>query len=101
MTFGKSVLAAGVAIATLTAGTLAASSASAANYVVCNQYGECWKVHQKYTDYPADQRIVYHDDAWWAAHDKDAHYRILADPASDHGWYDKDGAWHAFAPGEP
>ena len=103
MTFVKSALVAGAALAALTAGTLAASSASAASttYVVCNAYSECWKVHQKYSDYPADQRIIYRDDAWWVSHNKDTKWHFLADPASDHGWYDKDGAWHAFAPADP
>ncbi len=101
MTFGKSVLVTGAALAALTAGTLAASSASAAKYVVCNRYNECWRVTQKYTEYPADMGVVYHDDTWWTAHDKDAQYRILADPTSDRGWYDKDGDWHPFAVREP
>jgi len=98
MTFVKSALVAGAALAALTAGTLAASAASAATTVVCNSYNECWKVHQKYTDYPSDQRVVYRNDAWWMSHQKDSHWRFLADPASDHGWYDKDGDWHPFAP---
>jgi hypothetical protein len=84
-------------VAAMAAGTLAASTASAANYVVCNRYDECWKVHEKYTRYPADERIVFHDDAWYDAHQHDAHMRWLSDPANDAGFYDKDGAWHVFA----
>ena len=93
----KTGLVMGTMIAAITAGTLAASSASAATYVVCNRYDECWKVHERYTTYPADLHVVWHDDAWYAAHEHDAHWRWLADPSDDHGFYDKDGVWHPFA----
>jgi hypothetical protein len=92
----KSTLAAVVAI-----GALAATAAKADSYVVCNRWNECWRVHDKYSDYPPDARIVIHDDAWRAAHEHDTHWRWLSDPSDDHGWYDKDGNWHAFAPREP
>ncbi|MDQ2762193.1 MAG: hypothetical protein M3Y22_01445, partial [Pseudomonadota bacterium] len=82
MTASKSALM-GAAIAAVAAGTLAASSAAAASYVVCNRYDECWRVHEKYTFYPADERVVYHDDAWYAQHQHDAHWRWLADPTND------------------
>ena len=94
----KSVLVKGALAAAMAVGTLvAASGASAATTVVCNRYGECWKVHEHYTNYPADLGVVYHDDAWYDSHQHDAHMRWLNDPADDHGFYDKDGAWHSFA----
>jgi hypothetical protein len=92
----KSTLAAVVAV-----GALAASTARADTYVVCNGWNECWRVHDKYTDYPPDARIIFHDEAWRAAHEKDTHWRWLSDPADDHGWYDRDGNWHPFAHHEP
>lgn len=67
-------------------------------YVVCNAYDECWRVHKRYTTYPADQRIVYHDEAWWAANQHDTRWRFEADPANDQGYYDSDGVWHPFGP---
>jgi hypothetical protein len=66
--------------------------------VVCNAYDECWRVHGRYTTYPADQRIVYHDDAWWAANQRVTRWHFEADPTSDQGYYDKDGVWHPFGP---
>ncbi|HEY2177838.1 MAG TPA: hypothetical protein VGH15_04590 [Caulobacteraceae bacterium] len=101
MTLSKSLLVKGAMAGLVSAGVLAISTAAVAKtYVVCNQYDECWRVHEHYTTYPADVKIVYHDDAWWATHEHDTHvhYRLLADPTDDHGWYDKDGVWHPFAP---
>jgi hypothetical protein len=99
MTLSKSALAKGAIAGLVAAVSIAGSTAAAAKtYVVCNRWDECWRVHEHYTTYPSDVRIVYHDDAWWAAHehDKDWHYRLLTDPSDDHGWYDKDGVWHPF-----
>jgi hypothetical protein len=101
MRVSKTAIAAGAMIAAMAAGTLAATSAAAETYVVCNRYDECWKVHEKYTNYPADERIVWHDEAWRAAHEHDARTHWLSDPADDHGFYDKDGAWHSFADAPP
>ncbi len=106
MRISLSLLGAGALVATLAAGSLAVSGASAQTvvvpaakvYVVCNRYNECWRVHQRYTFYPADERIVYRDDAWWARHEHDKVWRELPDPSDDHGWYDSDGNWHAYAP---
>jgi hypothetical protein len=87
----KTALAAAVAL-----GTLAATTAKADSYVACNAWGSCWTVHDRYTDYPPDARVVIHDEAWRAAHEHDAHTRWLNDQADDHGWYDRDGNWHPF-----
>ena len=101
MTVSKTALATGVLIASIAAGTLAATSASAASTVVCNRWNECWRVHERYTAYPADARIVFHDDAWYEKHQHDAQWRWQKDPDNDKGWYDKDGAWHSFADTPP
>jgi hypothetical protein len=68
-------------------------------YVVCNQYDECWRVHEHLNTYPGDVHITWHDDAWYQAHQHDSHWRWLADPSDDHGWYDREGNWHAFSDG--
>jgi hypothetical protein len=67
-------------------------------YVVCNAYDRCWRVHRRYTTYPADQAIVYHDEAWWGANQNDTRWHFEADPADDQGYYDRDGVWHPFGP---
>lgn len=97
MRASKSTLVKSALVAAVAAGALAATSVSAATTVVCNRWNECWKVHEKYTFYPPDFRIVYHDDAWYGANEKDARWHWLKDPDNDKGWYDKDGVWHAWA----
>jgi hypothetical protein len=97
----KSTLINGALIAVMAAGTLAATSAAAASYVVCNRWNECWRVKDRYTFYPSDARIVWHDDAWWDEHQKDTNWRWMKDPDNDQGWYDKDGAWHPYADTPP
>ena len=68
------------------------------SYVVCNAYDVCWRVRDRYTTYPSDQAIVYHDDAWWAAHEHDTGWRFETAPSDDRGYYDRDGNWHPFEP---
>jgi hypothetical protein len=63
-------------------------------YVACNQYDECWRVHQRYV-YPGDQQIVIHDSDWYDAHQNDANVHWMSDPSDDRGWYDRDEHWHA------
>lgn len=79
-----------VAGATLTVPTTA--SADTDSYVACNQYGDCWRVHQLYA-YGTDAPITYHSADWYAAHERDEHVRWLAD--NDRGYYDRDAHWHA------
>ena len=83
-----------LAIAGATLGGPAISSAAVATYVACNKYGECWRVHQVYA-YGADTPITYYRSDWYAAHQNDEHVHWLADPASDRGYYDEGGTWHA------
>ena len=107
MAVSKSFLVNGVLVAVIAAGTASCASwsdrpapiSTAANsYVVCNAYNECWRVHERYTTYPSDQRVIYHDDAWWGANQHDTQWHFEADPTDDHGFYDKDGLWRAFEP---
>jgi hypothetical protein len=107
MAVSKSFLVNSVMVALIAAGAAACAGSDdrtvvtrtgANSYVVCNAYNECWRVHGRYTTYPSDQAIVYRDDAWWTAHQHDSQWRFEADPTDDHGYYDKDGAWHPFGP---
>jgi hypothetical protein len=60
------------------AGALAISASAASAYVVCNNAGECWHAHNRYT-YPTGFGVVVHDDNWrWRHRD---HYR----------WHEHDG----------
>src|SRR5690348_18159432 len=34
------------------------------SYVACNQYGECWRVHQRYA-YGPDAPIIYYNSDWY------------------------------------
>ncbi len=103
MPVSKSTLLKGSLIAAAAAASLVTVGARAAtkSYIVCNQWNECWRVKEKLTTYPADVHVIYRDNSWWAAHEHDAQWRELPDPSDDHGWYDKDGNWHPFAPPEP
>lgn len=78
----------------LTLPTIASADTVERTYVACNQYDECWRIHQRYA-YPSDQQIVIHDSDWYAAHQSDEHVHWLSDPADDRGWYVRDGTWHA------
>jgi hypothetical protein len=100
MRSSKTALMTGLIVSTASAVALIASSAAAdphSTYVVCNRYDECWKVHEKYTRYPAAEGIVIRDSDWYATHEHDAHVRWLSDPANDAGYYDRDGNWHPFS----
>ena len=64
------------------------------SYVACNQAGDCWRVHNMYA-YGADAPITYYNSDWYSTHQKDEHYHWRADPSDDHGYYERDGRWHA------
>jgi len=66
------------------------------SYVACNQYGECWRVHQVYA-YGTETPIRYYNSDWYEAHRADANVRWLPDPADGPGYYDRAGVWHADA----
>jgi len=70
-------------LATVGVGSMTPTIASAdtvETYVACNQYGDCWRVHQRYA-YGPDAPITY--------------YRWREDPANDRGYYDREGHWHS------
>jgi hypothetical protein len=63
-------------------------------YVACNQYGDCWRVHQRYA-YGPDAPIIYYNSDWYDAHRSDAHVHWRDDPDNDRGYYERGGRWHA------
>ncbi len=68
------------------------SSASAA--VVCNEWGDCWRVKEKHT-YPGGVNLQFYDDDWkWADADS-AKYR-WRDPGAGRGYWGRDGVWIGF-----
>ena len=71
-----------------------AAAAADNTYVACNQYGDCWRVHNRYA-YGADAPITYYSADWYDAHRNDEHVHWRADPDNDRGYYDRSGAWHA------
>ena len=93
MTVIKSTLAASLLAASVAAGALAAFATPAAADVACNRYGECWRVKEHYTTYPANLGVTFHDDAWREHHGKGHHWR--KDRDDDRGYY-AHGRWHSF-----
>lgn len=85
----NTMLAAGAAVGALASGAWALSASSASADVVCNRWHECWHVHDRYTDYPANLGIVFHADNW---HGRHYHWRS---DRFDHGYY-RNGVWIAF-----
>ena len=73
---------------------VAASAAPARSYVACNQFGDCWRVHQRYA-YGPDAPITYYKGDYYDAHHTDEHVRWRADPGNDRGYYEQDGTWHS------
>ena len=63
-------------------------------YVACNQFGDCWRVHERYA-YGPDAPIIYYTSDWYAAHQNDPNVHWLPDPANDKGYYLQDRTWHA------
>ena len=70
------------------------ANADSATYVACNQYGDCWRVHERYA-YGPDAPITYYNSDWYDAHHGDEHVHWRSDPENDRGYYDRDGNWHA------
>ena len=70
------------------------ASAQGSTYVACNADGDCWRVHNRYA-YGAAAPITYYNSDWYSTHQKDEHYHWRADPSDDHGYYERDGRWHA------
>jgi hypothetical protein len=94
MTRLTSTLAKGALIATVAVGALVVTTTVASADVVCNRAGECWHVKDRYTNYPPNLGITFHDEAWAAQH-RDHRYHWRADRPDDHGYYSH-GVWHPF-----
>ncbi len=92
MTVLKNALVRGTLIAAVAGSAFVAASSASAD-VVCNRWGECWHVRDRF-DYPPRVHMVFHDDAWADAH-RVGHWRWLHD-RFDRGYYDRDGVWIAF-----
>ena len=86
MTKLKSALVKGAVIASMAASVVVATASAASADVACNRFGECWHVQSRYTNYPPALRVIFHDDAWRAAHSTNRwHWRD--DRPDDHGYY--------------
>ncbi|MHB8527897.1 MAG: hypothetical protein ACYC8V_00090 [Caulobacteraceae bacterium] len=95
MTGLKRALAKGALMTMVAGGVLVASATAASADVACNRWGECWRVREHYTTYPTTVGILFHDDAWYAAHHHDRHWHWRKDRDDDHGYYEH-GVWHPF-----
>jgi hypothetical protein len=71
----------------------AAADPVSSTYVACNQYGDCWRVHQRYA-YGPDAPITYYKSDWYDAHQGDEHVHWRPDRDNDRGYYEQDGSWH-------
>jgi len=86
---------AGLAVLLATAG-VAATTHSAAAYVVCNRFGDCWHADKR-IHFP-HVRLIFHSDGWWDHHKANRHYiwhEIDGDHDWHHGYWDH-GRWRAI-----
>ncbi|MFT3726750.1 MAG: hypothetical protein QM759_02870 [Terricaulis sp.] len=90
MTFTKANVVKGAVLAALMGGAFFAASAPASAAVVCNRWGECWRVNNTYR-YPPRFGIVIRSDAWVRAH---PHYRWRAAHPGRGYW--QRGRWHRW-----
>ena len=74
--------------------TVANADPAEHTYVACNQYGDCWRVHNRYA-YGAAAPITYYNSDWYDSHRSDAKVHWRADPDNDRGYYDRSGSWHS------
>ena len=82
-----------IAGAALMAPTISSAATVAGTYVACNQYGDCWRVQQRYA-YGPDAPVTYYKSDWYGAHQSDEHVHWRSDPVNDRGYYERDGNWH-------
>jgi hypothetical protein len=85
------LLAATIAVAGITA-----TADSAAAYVVCNRFGDCWHTDTR-VHFPG-VRLTFHADSWWDHHKANRHYTWHElDSSRDwhHGYWDH-GTWHTL-----
>jgi hypothetical protein len=93
MTGFKSALLKGALVSAVLGSALTVTSTAARADVACNRWGECWRVHDRYSNYPPELGVIFHDDDWRAHHRHGYHWR--ADRSDDHGYYSH-GAWRPF-----
>jgi hypothetical protein len=74
--------------------SVASAQPVARTYVACNQFGDCWRVRQRYA-YGETAPIIYYNADWYDAHRNDPNIRWRTDPTDDKGYYLRDGTWHA------
>ena len=60
--------------------------------MVCNRYHECWTVREHFV-YPRRAHVIYHDDAWRAAHLRNWRWR---EERAEHRGYWRNGIWITF-----
>jgi hypothetical protein len=76
-------------------GALAASATAASADVVCNRFGECWRVHERYTNYPRNLGARFYDDAWWTRHQHNRRYHWREDRQDSRGYW-RHNEWRSF-----
>ena len=87
-------------------GLLFGMTGAASAYVVCNDEGDCWHVHQRY--HHSGVHFVYHDDDWYFHHnwnhDWDREHDYDYDADRQYRWreyhegrgYWRNGVWITF-----
>ena len=78
----------GGAVAAMAMGAWATTATTASADVACNQWHECWHVHDR-LDYPGNVGVVFHGNGWHGRHMHWRHDRF------DHGYY-RNGVWVTF-----
>ena len=79
--------------ASATLPTVANAASAGRAYVACNQYGDCWRVRERYA-YGPDAPVTYYKSDWYDAHQSDAKVHWRSDPENDRGYYERSGNWH-------
>ena len=75
-------------------GCLVAVMGQASAAVVCNEWGDCWKVKDRHT-YPPGVNLQIYDDDWkWADTDR-TKYR-WREPGAGRGYWGRGGVWIGF-----
>jgi len=72
---------------------LATGAMAAPADIACNRWNECWRTHDRYPNYPAAAKVVFHDEKW-ASHHTGPGWHWMPD-RSDRGYY-QHGVWERF-----
>jgi len=73
--------------------TVASADSVKRTYIACNQYGDCWRVNQRYA-YGPNAPVTYYKSDWYDSHQNDEKVHWRSDPENDRGYYERDGVWH-------